>query len=98
MGKKMSHMNGDWDKSQIIRQKHTTIIIEAMARNRNPSNEFMKEIQNPIIIGDSTIIIEAMARNKNRSNDFMNKIFRRNKKNLEGSGNVIYRHVLRIHN
>lgn len=39
-----------------------------------------------------------MARNKKPSNEHMNKIFRRIKKNLEGSGDVIYRHVLRIHN
>ena len=57
-----------------------------------------REIQNPIIIGDSTIIIEAMARNKNPSNEHMNRIFRRIRKNLEGSSDVIYRHVLRIHN
>ena len=57
-----------------------------------------REIQNPIIIGDLAIIIEAMARNKKPSNEFMNIIFRRIRKNLEGSGDVIYRHVLRTHN
>lgn len=57
-----------------------------------------REIQNPIIIGDSTIIIEAMARNKNPSNESMNRIFRRVRKNLEDFGDVIFRHVLRIHN
>ena len=56
------------------------------------------EIQYPSIISDSAIIIEAMARNKNPSNEFMNRIFRRIRKNLEDSGDVIYRHVLRIHN
>jgi len=56
-----------------------------------------REIQNPIIIGDSAIIIEAMARNRNPSNEFMNIILRRIRKNLEGSSNVIFRHVLRIH-
>lgn len=39
-----------------------------------------------------------MARNKKPSNEHMNRIFRRIRKNLEGSGDVIYRHVLRIHN
>lgn len=57
-----------------------------------------RKIQNPIIIGDSTIIIEAMVRNKKPSNEHMNKIFRRIRKNLEGFGDVIYKHVLRIHN
>jgi len=57
-----------------------------------------REIQNPIIIGDSAIIIEAMSRNKKPSNEHMNVIFRRIKKNLEGSGDIIYKHVLRIHN
>ena len=57
-----------------------------------------REIQNLIIIGDSAIIIEAIARNKNPSNEFMNKILKRIRKNLEGFGNVIFRHVLRIHN
>jgi len=57
-----------------------------------------REIQNPIIIGDSAIIIDTMERNKNPSNEFMNTILRRIRKNLESSGNVIFRHVLRIHN
>ena len=39
-----------------------------------------------------------MERNKKPSNEHMNRIFRRIRKNLEGSGDVIYRHVLRIHN
>ena len=57
-----------------------------------------REIQNPIIVGDSTILIEAMARNKSTSNEFMNKILRRIRKNLEDSGEVIFRHVMRTHN
>ena len=57
-----------------------------------------REIQNPIIIGDSIIITEATKRNKKPSDEHMNRIFRRIGKNLEGSGNVIDRHVLRIHN
>lgn len=55
-------------------------------------------IQNPIILGDSTIIIEAMVRNKNPSNEFMSRIIERIRRNLEGSGNVTFKHVLRIHN
>lgn len=43
-------------------------------------------IQDPIIIGDSSIIIEAMARHKNPNNEFMNRVYRRIRKNLEGSG------------
>lgn len=39
-----------------------------------------------------------MARKKNQRNDFMSRIFRRITKNLEGSGDVIFKHVLRIHN
>jgi len=53
-----------------------------------------RAIQDPIIIGDSAIIIEAMARHKNPSNEFMNRISGRIRKNLEGSGDVIFRHVL----
>jgi len=39
-----------------------------------------------------------MARNQKPSNEFMNRIFKRIRKNFEGSGDVIYKHVLRIHN
>lgn len=55
-------------------------------------------IQDPIIIGDSAIIIEAMARDKNPNNEFINRVYRRSMKNLEGSGDVIFRHILRTHN
>lgn len=49
-------------------------------------------------MGDSAIIVKAITRNKNPSNEFMNRIFRIIKKNLEGFGDVIFKHVLRIHN
>jgi len=39
-----------------------------------------------------------MARNKSPSNDFMNIILKRIRNNLEDSGDVIFRHVLRTHN
>lgn len=39
-----------------------------------------------------------MARHKNPSNEFMNKIYKRIEKNLEGSGDVIFRHVMRTQN
>jgi len=55
-------------------------------------------IQDPIIIGDSAMIIEATAHHKNPNNEFMNRVYRRIRKNLEGLGDVIFRHVLRTHN
>jgi len=39
-----------------------------------------------------------MAQNKNPSNEFMSIIIKRVRRNLEDSGNVTFKHVLRIHN
>ena len=39
-----------------------------------------------------------MTRNKSPSNELMNRILRRIKKNLEDSGEVIFRYVFRTHN
>ena len=83
----------EWGLGQISNNKEEAYILLMGTRIIKK-----RQIQNPIIIGDLAIIIEVMARNKNPSNEFMNKIFRRIRKNLEGSGNVIFKHILRIHN
>lgn len=44
------------------------------------------------------IIIEAMSRDKNPNNVSINIIYKRIRKNLEGSGVVTFKHVLRTHN
>ena len=83
----------EWELGQISNNKAETYNLLMGTRIIKK-----REIQNPLIIGDSTIIIEAMTRNKNPRNEFMNRILRRIKMNLDGSSDVIYRHVLRIHN
>jgi len=39
-----------------------------------------------------------MGRNKSPSNEFMSRIIKRIRRNVEGSGNVTFKHILRIHN
>jgi len=55
-------------------------------------------IQNPIILGDSAIIIQAMIQTKSPSNEFMSRIIKRIRRNLEDSGSVTFKHILRLHN
>lgn len=57
-----------------------------------------RQIQNPIIFGDSAIIIEAMNQNISPSNEFMSRIIKRIRRNLEDSGSVTFKHILRLHN
>jgi len=83
----------EWGLGQISNNK-------AEAYNLFMGTKIIKKrgIQNPIILGDSAIIIEAMNQTKSPSNEFMSRIIKRIRNNLEDSGSVTFKHILKLHN
>jgi len=49
-------------------------------------------------MGDSTIIIEAMVSRRNPPNAAMHRILKRIRQNMEGIGNVTFKHILSENN
>ena len=83
----------EWGLGQISNNKDEACILlmgTRMIKKRG--------IQNPIILGDSAIIIEAITRVKSPSNEYMRRIIKRIRRNLEASGKVTFKHIMRCHN